>query len=293
MNSVSFYQQPLNCLATISIVHATWHRARSPVEVREVWLTKAEHPELIEYVFAVDADDELSLVWTTGCQRVVSPADPRSTTVRNWNAAAKLTSGELLVVVADDLFPPMHWDKHLRRIVQGLSPSRQAFAIKVTDSPSHRDTLMRHPVISRALFERNGLFDPRFRGVYCDDDITLTCFWRYAILDGRELVLDHRHPALDESITQSASQTRQNQTEEYRHGAAVLKSKWSVWKRRATVRLIQVPSTGRLSWSYVRRTSALFRIVERILAPLRIAERTIAFLRQRGQSNLKARRQPE
>lgn len=260
----------------VSLLHATWQRSSTPMEVRDAWLENSAHPEAVEYIFAMDADDDASICWTEGHLRVVSTPDIRVTTVRNWNAAAQLATGDLLVVIADDLFPPMHWDTLLWQLVRDLDPRRHPFGIKVTDSSNPRDTLMRHPVISRALFEANGLFDSRFRGVYCDNDITLTCFWNYSIIDGRELILEHRHPSADPSITHSKSQTRQNLSIEYAHGARILVDKWPAWKRRARIRLISIPESSQWHWCLVDRVSHELRCIERLLAPLRLAKRILA-----------------
>lgn len=268
----------------VSLLHATWHRSSTPIEVRDAWVGNATYPEAVDYVFAMDADDEASILWTRGHRRAIDAADVHATTVRNWNAAAQIAIGDLLVVVADDLFPPKHWDRHLWKLVHGLDPSRHPFAIKVADSLDPQDTLMRHPVISRALYEKNGLFDSRFRGVYCDSDITLTCFWNYSIIDGRDLVLEHRHPTVDPSITQSESHAKQNHPMEYLHGTSVLAGKWPAWKRRSTIRLVSIPVGGRQSWRTVDLVSRALRCIEVLLSPLRIAKKIPAAVTRRCRS---------
>ena len=86
----------------ISLLHATYQRSSDPVEVKMIWLERAAHPERVEHIFALDADDRSSLEFTDGHLRVVSPGDAQwATSVRNWNAAASAASGSLLVVIAD------------------------------------------------------------------------------------------------------------------------------------------------------------------------------------------------
>jgi hypothetical protein len=186
----------------------------------------------------MDADDHETIERTEGYHRVVNePLEGRVTSVRNWNAAAAASTADVLVVVADDLFPPQGWDTALRSVIGRLDPRQTAFAIKVTDDPERGDALMRHPVVSRAFYEEFGLFAPQFDGVCCDDDITRRAFWRSVIVDGRELVLDHRHPTLVAGTVGSESHERINAPSEYAKGHAILESLWTRRQRIVRVRL--------------------------------------------------------
>ena len=42
----------------ISLLHATYHREGGPLAVKEAWIGRADRPEQVEYVFAMDSDDE-------------------------------------------------------------------------------------------------------------------------------------------------------------------------------------------------------------------------------------------
>ena len=110
-------------VATISLLHATYRAGPTAVSVRDYWLQSASLPEDVEHIFALDADDELSLISTDGYPRVVNPSSPdRVSAVRNWNCAAAASHGDLLFVIADDLEPVPDWDKTIRPIVGGLDP---------------------------------------------------------------------------------------------------------------------------------------------------------------------------
>lgn len=222
----------------ISLLHATYRRESSPLEVKRCWLERSEYPDLVEHIFAMDGDDELSLEYTEGSSRVVGPpGEGWVTSVRNWNAAAAESSGDVLFVIADDLFPPMGWDTKLVEVIGNLDPRKTPFAVKVADDPREDDVLLRHPVVSRAFYERLGLFSEKLHGVYCDDDITLRSYWGAAIIDGRSLVLEHRHPTLAATPV-SESQRRVNDPREYQHGSAVYSGSWSKLKRSARVVLV-------------------------------------------------------
>jgi len=217
----------------------------------------------VEYIVAMDGDDHDAVAATEGMPRIVgAPGKGMVTAVRNWNSAAVESSGDLLFVIADDLFPPPNWDDVLLKIVAGIDPRQDAVAVKVTDSSHPLDTRLRHPVISRAFYARFGLFSPSYRGVYCDDDITTRAFWRAMILDGRLLVLDHRHPTLGGGIPRSASQHDVNRSEEYEFGRAVYERDWSRRHRDAERLLVRPDRTAsvrrlrrRARWSRARSTA--------------------------------------
>ena len=254
----------------ISLLHATYQRSSDPVEVKMIWLERAAHPERVEHIFALDADDRSSLEFTDGHLRVVSPGDAQwATSVRNWNAAASAASGSLLVVISDDLFPPPGWDSLLWDLIAPLDPEVDAFAVKVSDSPSDGDSLLRHPVVSRAYYERHGLFSADFHGVYCDLDITRQAFWLEVILDGRSVQLDHRHPAFDRSILASASQRRVNQSHEYAYAKRVFNSHWSLRRRLARIHLV-APTAEQLNSTRLRELHHQFHRREGMMLPLRL-----------------------
>jgi len=214
---------------TFSLLHATYKAGEDAVDVKRCWLEHADSPALVEHVFSMDADDSVSIRATEGHDRVINPSASVVTAVRNWNAAAEAASGDVFVVIADDLYPPLSWDTRLLEVIGTLDPMKFAFAIKVdetTDPSDTRFTLMRHPVVSKRFYAQLGLFDPRFRGVYCDDDFTINAFRRAVVLDGTRVKLEHRR-------TISESHGRINDPIEYTFGRECLRTKWIGVERRS------------------------------------------------------------
>ena len=247
----------------ISLLHATYHRAGGPLIVRDAWLARADNPGDVEYVFAMDADDDGSIKDTDGCLRVVGqPAIGLVTAVRNWNNAAAAATGDLLMVIADDLFPPQGWDTALLDLITALDPEDVAFAVNVSDSSDESEVLLRHPVVSRAFYQQHGLFNEVYRGVYCDDDITRRAFWRAAILDGRSIVLEHQHPSIDMTVERSDSQSRINSSQEYCYGRDQYLAIWSRQQRSARVRSVESGGPIRLDQLALRRIARRNRALE-------------------------------
>lgn len=217
----------------ISLLHATYRAGQAAVANRNHWLELARHPNLIEHIFAFNADDEVSLATPEICNSGLAlPATPgRVTAVRNWNAAASAAGGSILVVIADDLLPgAAEWDESLRYIIGCLDPLLSSFVVKVQDSNRRDDHLIRHPIISRAYLRRYGLFNPVYRGIGADNDFTFSAHCRGLVVDGRDLVFEHRHPTM--GATPSESHHSISSSDELDYGKSVLASRWPRWRRR-------------------------------------------------------------
>jgi hypothetical protein len=197
------------------------------------------YPEIVDYCVGMDASDELALNGSIGLKRVVGPSfEKLSTSVRNWNAAAGLSTGSLIFAISDDLIPSPAWDFAIISNLGILNPEQTPFAAKVSDSPVAEDTLLRHPIVSRAFLTRHGLFSPEFFGVYCDNDLTLRAYKRAFILDLRsELQLEHAHPAVS-LIEPSTSQSKQNSDLAYKTGLEVFSRRWPKIIRPMVVSLV-------------------------------------------------------
>ena len=265
---------------TISLLHATYRRLGGPLEVRDAWLRRAVSPESVEYVVSMDPDDSETLALTEGVPRLVNEPWPGAVTaVRNWNAAAAAAKGDLLFVIADDLFPPHGWDRTLIDMIGRLDPNRTPFAVKVSDSPE-ATAKMRHPVLSRAFYAKFGLFSPSYRGVYCDNDFTARAFWRSVILDGRSLELEH-DLADRQARPSSESQAHLNRPAEYERGNAAYLEAWSRRQRVAERLLVPTTTPEHLTHWRLSATQRKLRIVSNLRYPVQELQRAPRALHQR------------
>ncbi len=241
----------------ISLLHATYRSRLSAEEMSSRWINTAGRPERIEYIFAMDDTDEKSVHGTKTFKRVVTkPREEKSTAVCNWNAAASVATGDLLMVIADDLIPPVHWDIEIEELIGLADCARAAFVVKVNDSSEYvHDTLARHPIVSRRFYEKFGLFDQRFRGVYCDNDITLRAFFRAELINGKHIVFEHDRPS---SATES--QAKQNREGEFVFGSEVFNRIWGLRGRLFNPRRLALasgPSTGATAAQLLRSVRIL------------------------------------
>lgn len=233
----------------ISLLHATYFSDPGPLAHRDRWLAQAAEPSRIDYVVAMNKEDFHAIKTTKATNRVVNtPRDHYSTAVQNWNAAAELATGDLLFVISDDLHPPQGWDIALGALIDRLDPTTDTFAIKVQDSPNPADTTLRHPLVSRAFYQNFGLFDSNFRGVFCDNDITIRAYLFSHIVDGRSVAFTHAHPHFDHAVPQSISHAKINAPAEYSLGREIFRKKFSPASAGLNLNRLQLPTPALRHW---------------------------------------------
>ncbi len=196
----------------ISLIHASYNSEGASIAVRDKWFELADSPANIEHCLGFE-DSDLSLFTEYG----LSPGNkiglskdmrtrfattinlPSPSAVRNWNAAAKLSTGELLVTIADDLIPEAGWDTQIIGLVD-VNPLEVSRIWKVTDFRCSRKKdytkgdifLPRHPLITRHLYRKcNYIFDPRFYGVGADDQWLLLAIQNQILFDARQIKFHH------------------------------------------------------------------------------------------------------
>jgi glycosyltransferase involved in cell wall biosynthesis len=212
-----------------SLIHATYNSNLSLKAHFDRWVGSCSDPPSVEYIFAMEEGDRNQYELPIGFRVVVTnPAGGFSSSVLNWNTAARNAIGEILVVVSDDITPPNNWDLRIREAIGNANPLKSRFVLKVNDSGKLKDSLVSHPIISRKHYEDLGLFSPDFSGMYCDNDFTWKAFFYSTILDGRHISYSHRHPHLG-SFPETSSHIRNNRDIEYKAGREAFERRWPVF----------------------------------------------------------------
>lgn len=199
----------------ISLLHATRGRAQEALNMRDLWLARAEDPDAIEHIFGCDMDDEEG-PRLGGFKHIIQ--DAGGGPCGAWNMAASIASGEVLVQVSDDMIPPQGWD---RLILESLGDTSRPSVLRVSDG--HRtDGLIVLAIVTRAWYRKQDyLFHPDFFSMYSDNWLTECAEKAGAIIEAREIVFEHRHPVFTGEPwhpTTAAS----NAPERYEHGKVVL-----------------------------------------------------------------------
>jgi hypothetical protein len=210
----------------ISLIHATRGRPKEAALARKRWLDLAELPERVEHIFVMDSDDEASFPLRR-MHHVTIP--PGGGCVAAWNYGANTAVGNVLVQMSDDWLPPPRWDAF---ILERLGDLDQPRVLAVSDG--HRtDRLLCMAICTSAYYGQDFyLFHPWFTGVYSDNWFTDVAYDREQVIEARDLVFTHLHPAFDPSIAIDATYAAQNDANRYTEGRAVydelhLRRDWS------------------------------------------------------------------
>lgn len=239
---------------TFSLIHPSI-RPDKWREIYDAWLKAAKHPDNVEYILMADEK------WGFDYAAVKTTFNPVKSYVEDGgvgsrsmdmlflndggyvasvNAAAKEAVGDVLIVIADDIWPAEGWDEALADAHQhyftGNLPNVQSaeFAIWVNNGDRHigtRGDIMAMPVVSRSRVERLGyLYYPKYMSMYADNDLAEHCQ-----LDAKEgrcslIVLDqpvfpHKHPANDQTVPMDAAYQWQNRPEAYSEGLRIFKAR--------------------------------------------------------------------
>ena len=188
----------MNQRPTFSLCHTT---ARVPhdgcVAAYKAWIEQCDKPETVEYVLCYPAEflglmrgalNSLHIDARCTTLRLIE-ISTRDGSVKGWNAAAKASTGQVLIGVADDFFPCEHWDTELLKVIPDLNGE---YVVDVdTGGDSH---LLTHCILTRPRYERFGyLHHPDYLGVVADDEFTVQSFRDGVVLNARHLKFEHRH----------------------------------------------------------------------------------------------------
>lgn len=176
--------------SSISVLHATRHRPAQALKIRDLFMQRANNPQELEYIFAVDEDDEASKSALSGYPTIIVKGG--NGIVPAINAAAAESKGRILVMAADDCLPPHGWDTSIREMLAGQL--HEPRLLWTSDGYSEQPVIC-HPIMTRAKYEQQGwFFCPEYPHLFCDTELTVRAMATGEIVDGRHLTFKHEHP---------------------------------------------------------------------------------------------------
>ncbi len=202
-------------------VYSILHTSARPDQWRNVyddWMQKCSSPAQVEYVLVIDERWGFS----TDPEAYATPFDNIHVVLNNRrrcyvdgvNLAAEASTGQVLIVNADDQFPCLHWNVRLREAIDPIDEhvvaaadgisfdlAGQDFVVEVsTGTPAeHERGIMVMPILSRARYERLGkrVFYPAYESMFADNDFCEENRLLGGVIDARDLMFPHRHAAFD------------------------------------------------------------------------------------------------
>jgi hypothetical protein len=168
-------------------------RADSILPAVKMWLDRADHPETIEVVICVDGNSQDCMEAAravTGAKVIVQP-DPPYNCVRGWNLAATQTTGKVIVNMADDFSPPLHWDT----LLLGLNPPGWIDGEYVVHVASgYVEDIPVLSILTRKRYERFGyVFYPSYESMFCDTELGTVAYRDGVVIEAKHLLFEHMH----------------------------------------------------------------------------------------------------
>lgn len=214
-----------------SLLHAS-ARPQAWRASHDAWLSNAVKPVTVEYILCCHSSDVSAFLHDVlatesecpiGDFRLVNNVGTNSA-VANWNKAAKISTGDVLLLIADDAFPCKRWDLELA----GVLPDLGEHVIRTsTGGMADNYGLIIHPIMTRAYYERYGyVLYPEYQHVHCDTDFTRQAERDGVIIEARHLLFPHRHFSHGDCPEDDVYR-RANGPESQRVGAEVLAKRWS------------------------------------------------------------------
>jgi Methyltransferase domain/Glycosyl transferase family 2 len=224
-------------------------------KVYEAWISQAYDASRVQYVLCVDPRwgfTRENLDWMPvreGLNRIVENHGRRCY-VDGVNEAARVSSGHILIVNADDQYPCENWDERLLEVIGARvpRPSSPGYVVEVSTGTKdeHARGIMVMPILSRARYQRLGyVFYPQYESMYADNDFCEHARADQVVIDARSLLFPHRHPSIDFSVPMDEQYHAQNREQAYELGVRLL-----TWRRRISFGKELEAAAGIQGWMF-------------------------------------------
>jgi hypothetical protein len=173
----------------ISIIHATKGRPQIAWQRRWQWLSLAEKPLEVEWLFVVDHNDPQDYIPHQAIR-----CNPGGI-VNAWNYGAKTAKGDILVQMSDDWSPPRHWDALISTAIGATSEEK---VLAISDG-LRTDKLLCMAIMTQKRLEKQGgyMFHPEYQesdGIYSDNEFTERAYGDGVVIEAKDIVFKHENP---------------------------------------------------------------------------------------------------
>jgi glycosyltransferase involved in cell wall biosynthesis len=175
----------------ISIIHPSLGR---PVQARKCydhWIKTCSEDHEIEWIVSLNSNDaeiENYHQCFIGADAVLMETNSKNM-VQATNEAAKVCSGDLLILVSDDMFSPEMWDS---RILNKYEIIDGPGILQVYDGITSQKLTI--PIMNRLAYIKLGyMYHPEYISMYADDDLRKTALKHGMLYNATDIFIEHRH----------------------------------------------------------------------------------------------------
>jgi hypothetical protein len=119
--------------------------------------------------------------------------------------------------ITDDWMPPRNWDVEL----ENRMDTSKAQVLAVSDGHRTDDLLCMAILTRKRLIEQGYLFHPDFLGVYSDNWFTRQAYKDGVVVEAKDVIFTHNHPAFNESVEIDQTYALQNSDAAYLYGKEI------------------------------------------------------------------------
>ena len=203
----------------ISIIHPSFGRSEQAVFCHHQWVMAETNYDEIEWIISLssndpDADDYYRVFDNEPVTIIMGDS---TNMVQASNAAAERSQGDILVLVSDDMFPPIGWDTKL--IERFDAYGDEPVVLQVFDGI--RSDIVTLPIMNRLAYEKLGyLYHPAYISMFADNDLAETARKHGFYRVDKNLEFDHRHYTVGKSKLDKTYQ-KENSKIAWDHGQRV------------------------------------------------------------------------
>lgn len=187
----------------ISLIHPSRGRPEKALKTAKKWMINAGDVD-IEYILSIDSDDPQRELYEKYFADFETIINPNRSAIDAINNAAKISNGDILIVLSDDFDCPVNWGAQIVEAVKGKSD----WIMKTPDGI--QKWIITMPIMDRAYYNRFGyIYYPEYLHMFCDTEITCV-----ADLTGRKIesniAFKHNHYSVGgvkDSISERADRT--------------------------------------------------------------------------------------
>lgn len=211
----------------MKLIFSICHTTARPKEWRaayDAWIKAAKYPEHVEYVLVCDQRWGFTELPKLRKQDKAAWNTDRMCLVGGANVACAQATGKVLIISADDMFPPEHWDEKLLEIIPDLDSD---FVIRTASgTPADDRGLIVLQILSRTRYKRLGYgLHPAYDSMYADDDFTQHALHDGVVIEARHLLFEHRHPTYNKSAKWDEVYRHENAERSYAKGQAIFEQR--------------------------------------------------------------------
>lgn len=149
----------------ISLIHPSRSRPKQAYSAYYEWINNSDRK--FEYILSIDKSDPLLDEYLNIFPRKSILVSDNKSAIEAINNAAKLSTGDLIIVMSDDFSCEPNWDTNITEELLGKSD----FLVKTIDGI--QDTLITLPILDRKYYKRFGyIYFPGYIHLWCDTEMT-------------------------------------------------------------------------------------------------------------------------